>query len=83
MNLRKQIAKDIDVQNLFNKQIEDMITKGILKEVDGGYPKRYVPLIAVTDLSRESTKVRVCLDAKTKYRDMSLNDALLPKCRTY
>ena len=41
------------------------------------YPKRYLPLLAIVNLDRESIKVRVCLDAKSKYKGVSLNDVLL------
>ena len=55
----------------------EMIKQGVLKLVDDQYPKRYLPLLAVIDLERDSTKVRVCLDAKTKFKKYSFNDALL------
>ena len=54
-----------------------MIEQGVLRLVDEGYPKRYLPLLAVVDMERESTKVRVCLDAKTKFQGLCLNDILL------
>ena len=31
----------------------------------------------MVNLENDSTKVRVCLDAKSKYKGVSLNDALL------
>ena len=65
------------MKKLFTKQIQEMISNGILKEVDESYPKRYLPLLAVTDLERESTKVRVCLDARTRHQNISMNDVLL------
>ena len=42
-----------------------MISLVMLRKVDSSYPKRYLPLLAVVDLEKESTKVRVCLDSKT------------------
>ena len=53
-----------------------MISLNILKKVDESYPKRYLPLLAI-DLERDSSKVRVCLDSKSKHSGMSLNDAFL------
>ena len=77
MNLNRQISKNGEVKKLFTKQIQEMILNGILKEVDELYPKRYLPLLAVTDLERESTKVCVCLDVKTRHQNISMNDVLL------
>ena len=54
-----------------------MISLNILKKVDESYPKRYLPLLAIVDLERDSSKVRVCLDSKSKHSGMSLNDAFL------
>ena len=62
---------------LFSEQIDEMVEKGILKKVDESYPSRYLPLLAVIGLGRESTKVRVCLDSKAKFKNISLNDVLL------
>ena len=53
-----------------------MITLGVLKNVNPSYPKRYLPLLVVVNLERESTKVRVCLDSKTKFWGLNLNDVL-------
>ena len=39
-------------------------------------PSVYLPLLVVTNMDRESTKVRICLDAKCKYNGVSFNDAL-------
>ena len=75
--LEKQLSKKQDVKKLVDEQIEEMVSNGILRQTDPTYPKRYVPLIAVIDLDRESSRVRVCLDAKAKYHGASLNDALL------
>ena len=71
------MARKVEVKELFSKQMEEMISKGILREVGETYPRRYLPLLAVIDLDKESTKVRVCLDAKGKYQRLSMNDALL------
>ena len=76
-SLNKQLSKNAEVKKLFSEQIEEMTTNGILKRVNNDYPSRYLPLLAVVDLHRESTKVRVCLDAKAKFKNMSFNDALL------
>ena len=53
-----------------------MVNGGILKAVDKELPKRYLPLLAVIDLQRDSTKIRVCLDGKSRYHGLSFNDAL-------
>ena len=49
----------------------------VLRKVEKDVPKRYIPLLAVTDLERESTKVRICMDAKRKFNGVSFNDYLL------
>ena len=67
-SLKYQFDKNPEVKKLFHDQIKIMISNSILKSVDNNYPKRYLPLLAVTDLNRESTKVRVCLDAKSKFQ---------------
>ena len=54
-----------------------MTKVGVLRKVEDNYPKRYLPLLAVTKLERDSTKVRICLDSKSKYKGISLNDYLL------
>ena len=74
--LKKQLEKDPVVRKLFQEQIDAMICKGILKEVNEKYPRRYLPILAVTDLNRKSTKVRVCLDARSKFHGLGMNDLL-------
>ena len=76
-NLKNRMARKVEVKESFTKQMEEMISKGILREVGETYPKRYLPLLAVIVLDIELTKVRVCLDAKGKYQLLSTNDALL------
>ena len=75
--MRNQLKKEPTIYNLFREQIEEMIDGEILKRVSSCYPKRYLPLIAVTNLEKLSSRVRVCLDAKCKFEGKSLNDALL------
>ena len=58
-------------------QVNEMVREGVLMKVEATYPKRYLPLLAVVNWDRESTKVRICLDAATKYKGISLNDALV------
>ena len=48
----------------------------ILRKVHKNFPKRFLPVLAVVDLERESTKVRFCLDAKRRYKGVSFNDYL-------
>ena len=50
-----------------------MISNGILLKADPNEVRRYLPLLAVVDLDRESTKVRVCMDSKVKYKGINLN----------
>ena len=57
--LEERLSKNPEVNELFNEQVREMIANGVLRQVDPHYPKRYIPLIAVIDLERESTKVRV------------------------
>ena len=52
--------------------MNNMTEDGILRKVNGDSPKRCLPLHAIVDLNRKSTKVRICLDAK----GISLNGAL-------
>lgn len=54
-----------------------MVKNGILRKVDHNYPKRYLALLAVVNLDRESTKVRICLDSRCKFDGKSFNDFLL------
>ena len=61
---------------LFEKQVKEMIEDGILCKVNDDFPKRYLPLLAIVDLSRKSTKVRVCLKEKVKNTRESVSDAL-------
>ena len=75
--LMQQLKRKKDVQKLFNQQINEMIENGIIRNVDSGYPRSYLPLLAVVNPEKESSKVRVCLDAKCKFNGISLNDALL------
>ena len=62
---------------LFEEQINEVMKEGVLHRVVARYPKRYLPLLAIVNLERESTKVRVCLDAKSKYKGVSLYDVYL------
>ena len=61
----KRLSKDSNVSQLFEEQVKEMI---VLHKTDANYPRRYIPLLAVVNLKRESTKVRVCLDSKTVFR---------------
>ena len=72
-----QLEKKPEARELFEEQMNNMIKEGILRKVNDDVPKRYLPLLAIVDLNRKSTKVRVCLDAKYKYKGISLNDTLL------
>ena len=75
--LMKQLEKNPTVYELFEKQVKEMIELRVLKKVEKYLPKRYLPLLVVSDLERESTKVRICLDAKRKFNGVSFNDFLL------
>ena len=48
---------------LFEEQINEMVKGEVLIKVTANYPKRYLPLLAIVNLDRQSTKVRVSLDA--------------------
>ena len=75
--LMKQLKRNLIVQEIFEEQFKEMIDLKVLRKVDKDYPKIYLPLLAVTDLERDSTKVRICLDAKRKFNGISFNDFLL------
>ena len=76
--LERKLLRTPDVLKLFNEQIEEMISLQVLRKTEPNYPKRYLlPLLAVMNLARQSTKVRVCLDSRTKFSRLSLNDLLL------
>ena len=78
MNLEKYLKKkDPGLLKLFQEQVTEMITTDVLREVPPSYPHRYLPLLAVITPEKESTKLRVCLDSKSKFAGLSLNDALL------
>ena len=47
--------KDKGLYDLFMRQIDEMKAIGVLKKTDEQCPKRYLPLLAVTNLDREST----------------------------
>ena len=73
----KQLRKDIKVLLLVEEQIKEMVDMGVLRKVEMDYPKRYLPLLTITNLERESTKVRICMDARCKFKGISFNDYLL------
>ena len=75
ISLEKRVSKSPVIKKLFDDQIAEMISNKILVKVDPSYVKRYLPLLAVVDLQRESSKVRVCLDSKSTHRGLCLNDA--------
>ena len=77
ISLERKLSKDPEIEKMFNDQIEEMISLNILSKIDPSYPKRYLPLLAVVNLERESSKVRVCLDSKSRHSGKSLNDAFL------
>ena len=76
-SLMKQVKRDATTYNLFRESVEYMIREGVWREVSPDYPKRYLPLLTVVNLDRETTKVRICLDARCKFKGTSLNDVLL------
>ena len=49
----------------------------ILRKVAPDVPQRYLPVLAMVNPERESTKLRVFLDSEAKFSGFSLNDALL------
>ena len=65
------------IKEVIFRKVNNLIKEGILRKVYDDVPKRYLPLLAIVDLNRKSTKIRVYLDAKCKYKRLSLNDALL------
>ena len=75
--LERKLANDPYLLKLFEEQIEEMISLNILRKTEPDYPRRYLPLLAVINLERDSTKLRVCLDSRAKFSGLSLNDALL------
>ncbi len=78
VKLMKDLRKgDPVVLKLFNEVKDNMIKDGIWRKVDPNYPKRFIPLIAVVEMERETSKVRVCLDSKRRFRGASVNEALL------
>ena len=77
LKLMKQLSKNVKVLLLVEEQIKEMADKGILRKVEMNHPKRYLPLLPITNLERESTKVRICMDAKCKFKGISFNDYLL------
>ena len=72
-----RLQKDPDLWNLYEKQMEEMISTTVLRPVNPNFPKRYLPLMTVANLDRETTKLRICLDSKAKFGGLSLNDVLL------
>ena len=66
-DIKLRLEKDKGTLRMFKDQIDEMIKGDILREVDVNYPKRYLPLLAVVNLERDSTKVRICLDSKTRF----------------
>ena len=77
LQLRKQLSKNAMIYDLFQEQIKEMIKNGIIYKADPEYPKRYLPLLDVINFNKDSSKVRICLDTKSKFKGISLNDALL------
>ena len=75
--LMKRLKRESDVMLLFEEQMDEMISTGIIRKVDEEYPKRYLPLLVVTNIDRDSTKVRLCLEARCKFDGKSFNDYLL------
>ena len=64
--LNRQLSKNPEIEELFSEQINEMIKLSVLKPDDVDFPKRYLPLLPVINMERDSTKIRVCVDAKTK-----------------
>ena len=57
IKLRIYFEKNKKTLKIFKDQIDEMIEEGILNKVEANYPKRYLPLLAVLNLKRESTNV--------------------------
>ena len=73
--LSRGLLKDPTIKKLFDDQIDEMIASNILVDANPSDVKRYLPLLAVINLDRNSSKVCVCLDSKVTYKGLSLNDA--------
>ena len=77
ISLQKRLAKDPNLLKLFDDQMDEMISSNILRKVAPDVPQRYLPVLAVVNPEKKSTKLRVCLNSKAKFSGLSLNDALL------
>ena len=76
-----KLLKIKEVREGFNEAIQGWLDKGYVRKVpkEEQRPKRayYLPMFPVPDFNRATTKVRVVADAKCKYNNKSLNDAVL------
>ena len=75
--LRKKLEKNSELHTMYNKQMQDNITKGFIEEEidDKARQVWYLPHHAVTNPNKPG-KVRVVFDGAAKFSEKSLNDSL-------
>ena len=77
-SLRKRLARDDELLELYIKAMEDYISKGYAAKVpeEVNSTAWYIPHHAITH-PRKPGKVRIVFDCAVKYWGQSLNEALL------
>ena len=79
-NIEKRLKRSLEVAYAYNKSIEQYLEKGYVAKVrehDRSLSKWYLPHFPVLRSDKDTTKVRIVLDASAKYKGQALNDAIL------
>ncbi|XP_064642864.1 uncharacterized protein LOC135497084 [Lineus longissimus] len=80
-NLERSLCKTPDIAKRYDEVMEANIEKGYLVPATRPPPAEpcwYLPHFPVIREQKATTKVRIVLDSAAKFKDVSLNDAMLP-----
>ena len=71
-NTEKRLKKSADVEQAYNKCIEQYVQKGYVTKVQESMSRWYLPHFPVLRPDKETTKVRIACDASARYEGHSM-----------
>ena len=80
-SLEKTLRKDPDLKQKYQEKMEENLKKGYVRKVteeDGTEPAWYLPHFPVVREEKQTSKVRIVMDAAAQYGGRSINTEMLP-----
>ena len=80
LNTEKRLLKNSEIGETYTNNINQYLEKGYIRRLDtteeSPLKKWYLPHFLVVRPDRTTTKTRIVFDASTKFKGVSLNDAI-------